>query len=651
MATLSDIIKKKRSSGQSRTSSLFGSLKDKLKESIDPRQLINQTGLLTALFPSLKAYKADSKITENISKKDVKFEAKNALVEKINRNTSIFAKNTMSLQSIGRDINVARRNVTKLVEITGAKPSDKTDIFFQKSEESEKLYESQVKKLGDKKTATNVTQKQKKKSFNWLNMLGIVGGVGVIYLIVDFFNRKEKSIISELHDSLGDTIDNFKEIVSSNIESTMTNISSDINELMTSITNKTSDLQKDFSDTFSIENIEELFKSDKSIGSKFEEHVDKFKTSLSEHISNFSIIPTAQASTLPSLMQSSTKPGLSGMTGREEEAMNFFMSKGWTKEQSAGIVGNLVQESNLNPEAYNKKENAQGIAQWRNGRVQRFEQMHGKSVRSASFREQLEFVNWELNNTHKSAGDALKKTKTTEQATSVIDKQYEISAGTELSTRIANANNLLNSSNKIESNGPIKISSRFGSRTHPKTGQKDTMHHGVDVSAPNGAPIYAVAGGVITSIGSQNGYGNTIIIDHGNGTTSLYAHQSGFADGLVVGSKITKGQLIGFVGSTGVSTGPHLHFELRQNGKAINPGDDMAMSALVKTLASLDLTEKNNSSSLENMSRLEQGVQQVATNTIITPVEKIVYVGVDNSMNNKKNVGIKYLDNMIEMVT
>ena len=655
MATLADVIKKRRSTGQSRTGSLFGSLTDKLKESIDPRKFINQTGVLTALFPSLKAYKAKGLSSENNTKLVPDLKNKNAAVERINRNTSIFAKNTMVLTSLGRDMNVARQNISKIVSITGIKPSDKADMFFQKSAESEKLYEYQVNKNKSSKVEA-LKAPEKKKGFNWMKILGVIGGIGVVYLIVDFFNKKEKSIVSEIYEQLSGTIEEFKDNIKSMTDSSFEDIKSGTDKMYNSIVENSEKLYSDFSDSFSLKNVEELFESGKSIATKFEESVEGFKSSLLEGISNVSIIPSAQASTLPSMMQTPNKPGAatgaSGMSGNEQEAMKFFINKGWSPEQSAGIVGNLIHESNLNTQAYNAKENAQGIAQWRNERVQEFEKKYGKSVRSASFREQLEFVNWELNNTHKTAGEALKKTTTPQQAAVVVDKLYEVSAGTEINHRINNSNSVLASYNAPPSNSPIRISDRFGLRTHPLTGKGGVMHHGVDIAAPSGSPIYAVAGGTITAIGDQNGYGKTITIDHGDGTVSLYAHQSGFADGLILGSKVTKGQLIGYVGNSGVSTGPHLHFELRYNGKAINPGDDMAMSALVKLVSSLNPSDKKDSLALEQMSRVEMDGQQVATKTIIAPMEKIVYVSVDNSFTqNTPKTGNKFVDNMIQMVS
>ena len=111
-------------------------------------------------------------------------------------------------------------------------------------------------------------------------------------------------------------------------------------------------------------------------------------------------------------------------------------------------------------------------------------------------------------------------------------------------------------------NGPI--TSGFGRRW-------GRMHKGIDIGAPTGTPIYAAASGVVSFSGRMSGYGNIVLIDHGGGIVSAYAHQSRI--GVQVGQHVTAGQVIGAVGSTGNSTGPHLHFEVRVQGAARNPRD------------------------------------------------------------------------------
>ncbi|MGE5418000.1 MAG: murein hydrolase activator EnvC family protein [Acidobacteriota bacterium] len=116
--------------------------------------------------------------------------------------------------------------------------------------------------------------------------------------------------------------------------------------------------------------------------------------------------------------------------------------------------------------------------------------------------------------------------------------------------------------------GRYNITSDYGMRFHPILHQY-RMHTGVDIGAPYGAKIVAADSGTVIYRGYMGGYGNVIIIDHGKGTSTLYAHQSSFSVGS--GANVVKGQQIGKVGSTGWSTGPHLHFEVRRNGTPVNP--------------------------------------------------------------------------------
>jgi len=115
-----------------------------------------------------------------------------------------------------------------------------------------------------------------------------------------------------------------------------------------------------------------------------------------------------------------------------------------------------------------------------------------------------------------------------------------------------------------------KITCNYGYRTHPVTGVKNSFHTGVDIgNAPTGTDIYAVKSGKVITAGWNTAYGNRVIIDHGNGITTMYAHASKLL--VKVGDTVTQGQVIAKVGSTGYSTGPHLHFEVRKDGSAQNP--------------------------------------------------------------------------------
>ena len=119
---------------------------------------------------------------------------------------------------------------------------------------------------------------------------------------------------------------------------------------------------------------------------------------------------------------------------------------------------------------------------------------------------------------------------------------------------------------------PVKgvLTSTFGPRMHPILHQV-RIHKGVDWAAPVGTPIEAAFDGTIAFAGDGKGYGNVIRVDHGGGRATAYAHMSRFEKGIAVGVRVRAGDTIGYVGTTGLSTGPHLHFELYQNGAAIDP--------------------------------------------------------------------------------
>jgi murein DD-endopeptidase MepM/ murein hydrolase activator NlpD len=116
--------------------------------------------------------------------------------------------------------------------------------------------------------------------------------------------------------------------------------------------------------------------------------------------------------------------------------------------------------------------------------------------------------------------------------------------------------------------GRIRIVSKFGFRIHPIWGRRD-FHTGIDIAAPYGKPIMCADSGEVIYSGWWDGYGKAVVIDHGRGYTTVYGHMSRIL--VQTGQKMEKGQMIGLVGSTGFATGPHLHFEIRYNGRPIDP--------------------------------------------------------------------------------
>ena len=116
----------------------------------------------------------------------------------------------------------------------------------------------------------------------------------------------------------------------------------------------------------------------------------------------------------------------------------------------------------------------------------------------------------------------------------------------------------------------LRVTSNYGMRRHPILGFT-RMHQGVDFGAREGAPVLAAADGIVTDAGPAGGYGNMMHIRHAGGWATGYAHLSAFAPGVGAGMRVTRGEVIAFVGHTGLATGPHLHFEVSHNGEKLDP--------------------------------------------------------------------------------
>lgn len=133
-----------------------------------------------------------------------------------------------------------------------------------------------------------------------------------------------------------------------------------------------------------------------------------------------------------------------------------------------------------------------------------------------------------------------------------------------------------------------RMTSKFGMRNHPVRGGR-RMHKGVDLAAPTGTPVYASADGIVELARWGRGYGLYIKIDHGADLETRYAHLSRLA--VSAGERVEKGEVIGYVGSTGWSTGPHLHYEVRVDGVAVNPIHYMVADREPTRLAETQQTE------------------------------------------------------------
>lgn len=128
-----------------------------------------------------------------------------------------------------------------------------------------------------------------------------------------------------------------------------------------------------------------------------------------------------------------------------------------------------------------------------------------------------------------------------------------------------------------------RFSSAYGWRMHPVF-KEMRLHTGADFAAPAGTPVNAIQAAKVVYMANRGGYGKTVVLKHDDTYSTLYAHLERYAPALTQGAYVKKGELIGFVGSTGNSTGPHLHYEIRKHGQPVNPatGKVMQLPTIIK---------------------------------------------------------------------
>ncbi len=159
-----------------------------------------------------------------------------------------------------------------------------------------------------------------------------------------------------------------------------------------------------------------------------------------------------------------------------------------------------------------------------------------------------------------------------------------------------------------------RITSSFGMREHPISGYTK-MHKGVDFGAPIGTPIYAAGDGIVESASVKSGYGNYLKIKHNSKYTSAYAHLSRFASGVSPGKKVKQGQIVAYVGMTGATTGPHLHYEILANNEQVNPAN-------VKFKTGSVLQGRDLASFRSNMNKIEARLASIGRGKTVAMVDE-----------------------------
>ena len=297
MSDLNLLIRKRIGSGQGALQALGGSLKDKLKEKMDPRRMLNQKGLLVSLFPGLKAFspmeqKLNLNVLESSSKLDV-----------LKINTKITAKNISALPEIARDVNVSKNNLIKFIKLIDKEtPAKKTDMFFTKQSEMELLYENEKREEEDESKVSRLPKKLKMKS-GLLGVLGVVGIAGLGFLTFDFLTKGENSFVAglfkKMKDLLSKTLNSFSVYIYDNITKKFEDTWRSLKEQTQSFYDGAIE---DIGEFFTIDNFIDMVTPGRETDllGGITKRMEKFKTNIGETLNNFSILPEAKASIMPS---------------------------------------------------------------------------------------------------------------------------------------------------------------------------------------------------------------------------------------------------------------------------------------------------------------------------------------------------------------
>ena len=201
------------------------------------------------------------------------------------------------------------------------------------------------------------------------------------------------------------------------------------------------------------------------------------------------------------------------------------------------------------------------------------EEVAARTAEQRAVRDRLAWSQRELATARRVKQDALEATQATREE-SVNDLERLLAQSAELSAKIQAAQASASASAPATPSVSAPSASGYvwpvhGVLTSPFGWRWGRMHEGIDIGVPTGTPVVASAAGTVIVSGWMGAYGNLVVVDHGNGVATAYAHNSSLAAG--VGQRVAQGGLIAYAGNTGISTGPHVHFEIRVNGSAVDP--------------------------------------------------------------------------------
>lgn len=368
------------------------------------------------------------------------------VLEQINANSRISAKNSVVLPAMARDMNLTRMNIVKLVKLQGGTPSTKADMFFSRAQERESMYESQFGKRTRSPEQIKTKTEEKRSMLDVFKTVfsGLATIVSGAWQAVTYVIDKITSIIGGLVTSITDLIYHLRLI--SALEGTRGGLP--VPDAPDRGGNKKGRLPSKTPGGFrgrggalgTLLLGGAALATGADVSAKPEDVEFPGVKPILEHFTG--LFNLGSGSKSPTKVNNFASEG---ETISQSGAMNYLMEKGLTTEQAAGIVGNLMQESRLNSGAYNQSEGAYGIAQWRKERLENyksFSSMRGKEL--SDVYNQLDFIIHELNTTERTAASKLAESKTYQEAAFNFGKYYERPKVVE-HTRIAYAEQALRS--------------------------------------------------------------------------------------------------------------------------------------------------------------------------------------------------------------
>jgi hypothetical protein len=341
------------------------------------------------------------------------------------------AKNSIVLPSMARDMHLVKQNIAKLVRISGETPQTKSGDWLSRQMARETAYEESLKKTPTQVKPTEKKEKDSKNPFMQLFSALAANIPTVVKGLTDSIQSLITSVVSGIGGALSALLSGpgfIGALLGVAMAAMYTSKSAKESRRLDELSKK-KDSEMTKEETKEYNELKERSVARNEEATRNYQKSGEFGDDMMRGLG----IPGYEEPETPTQVKPVSE------TGSEKEALDFFIKKGWTPAQSAGIVANLKNESQFKTDAVGDNGKAYGIAQWHPDRQEKFKEVMGKPIQQSNFKEQLNFVDWELRNSEKRAGELLKKTTTPAEAAKVVDEKYERSKGLSLAKRMKDA--------------------------------------------------------------------------------------------------------------------------------------------------------------------------------------------------------------------